>query len=110
MFQLPTGIGIPQLFDVIVYIHGGAFTYGGGHLYKPKYLLDRDVVFVTVNYRLGPLGKKIWCTGDIINRLKQSLVVSSISRPIRVLTVTMRKELSYTVLPSIFRNNSTILR
>nr|AWW17128.1 carboxylesterase E13 [Subpsaltria yangi]AWW17130.1 carboxylesterase E15 [Subpsaltria yangi] len=60
--KLPTGLGIPQLFDVIVYIHGGAFTYGGGHLYKPRYLLDRDVVFVTINYRLGPLG--FLSTGD----------------------------------------------
>ena len=42
--------------DVIVYIHGGSFMFNTGGLYRPDYLLDRDVVFVTLNYRLGPLG------------------------------------------------------
>lgn len=27
-----------------------------GGLYRPFYLLDKNVVFVTINYRLGPLG------------------------------------------------------
>jgi carboxylesterase type B len=31
--------------------------YGWSHEYKPHLILDRDVVFVTFNYRLGPLGK-----------------------------------------------------
>lgn len=30
---------------------GGSSTYSG-----PKYLMDRDIVFVTFNYRLGPFG------------------------------------------------------
>ena len=55
IFQLPTG-GAP-LLDVIVFFHGGAFMFGSAHKYGPKYLLDRDVILVTVNYRLGPLGK-----------------------------------------------------
>lgn len=29
---------------------------GAGDYYKPEHFLDRDVVLVTVNYRLGPLG------------------------------------------------------
>lgn len=57
--QLPTEGERPVPKDVIVYIHGGAFTYGGGHLYMPWYLLDRDVVYVSINYRLGPLGRII---------------------------------------------------
>lgn len=32
------------------------FTHGGSYGPGPKYLLDRDVVYVTFNYRLGPLG------------------------------------------------------
>lgn len=40
------------------FIHGGGFTSGdsGSFLYGPKHLLDRDVILVTANYRLGPLG------------------------------------------------------
>ncbi|XP_046744930.1 venom carboxylesterase-6-like [Diprion similis] len=44
------------LFPVIFFIHGGAFKTGGGMDYKPTYLLDFDVVFITMNYRLGTLG------------------------------------------------------
>ncbi|GJQ88158.1 Est-6 [Trypoxylus dichotomus] len=43
--------------NVIVHIHGGGFMMGSGHLYAgPEYLMDEDVIFVTMNYRLGPLG------------------------------------------------------
>ncbi|XP_045467363.1 venom carboxylesterase-6-like [Harmonia axyridis] len=42
--------------DVIVYIHGGAFMFGSGAIYQPHILLDKNVVYVTLNYRLGPLG------------------------------------------------------
>lgn len=45
------------LKDVIVFIHGGAFMFNYGGSYGPKYILDNDVIFVTLNYRLGPLGK-----------------------------------------------------
>lgn len=44
----------------MVWIHGGAWIEGSGNgetdIYGPGYILDRDVVFVTLNYRLGPLG------------------------------------------------------
>ncbi|GJQ88166.1 Est-6 [Trypoxylus dichotomus] len=43
--------------NVIVHIYGGAFMFGSGHYYAgPKYLMDEEVVFVTMNYRLGALG------------------------------------------------------
>jgi carboxylesterase type B len=42
---------------VIVNIHAGAFMFGSGSETGPKYLLDEDVILVTFNYRLGPLGK-----------------------------------------------------
>lgn len=49
--------------NVVVYIHGGAFMFGSGREYKPHYLLDKDdIVFVSINYRLGPLG--FASTGD----------------------------------------------
>jgi carboxylesterase type B len=47
----------------MVYIHGGGFTTGSGNsetdLYGPGHILDRDVVLVTINYRLGPFGNSI---------------------------------------------------
>jgi bile salt-stimulated lipase len=42
--------------DVIVYIHGGAFMFLYGGFYGPHYIMDKDVVFINLNYRLGPLG------------------------------------------------------
>ncbi|XP_026327680.1 venom carboxylesterase-6-like [Hyposmocoma kahamanoa] len=47
---------------VVMYIHGGAFMYGAGDVYNPVYIMDRDLVVVTLNYRLGPLG--FLSTGD----------------------------------------------
>ncbi|XP_014221049.1 venom carboxylesterase-6 [Trichogramma pretiosum] len=41
---------------VIFFIHGGSFQYASGTAFGDKYLADRDVVFVTINYRLGVLG------------------------------------------------------
>lgn len=42
----------------MVWIHGGAFTFGSGNsfLYGPDFLVAEGVVLVTLNYRLGPLG------------------------------------------------------
>ncbi|XP_049827157.1 venom carboxylesterase-6-like [Schistocerca gregaria] len=44
--------------DVIVVIHDGGFTTGSGSLsrFSPEHLMDHNVVLVTFNYRLGPLG------------------------------------------------------
>lgn len=42
--------------DVIFYIHGGAFMFNNGGSNQPIYLLDKDVVLISINYRLGPLG------------------------------------------------------
>uniref|UniRef100_A0A8D8SMT7 Carboxylic ester hydrolase n=1 Tax=Cacopsylla melanoneura TaxID=428564 RepID=A0A8D8SMT7_9HEMI len=50
-------------WDVIVYIHGGAFMFGQGYIYEPFPLLEKhDVVYVSINYRVGPLG--FLSTGD----------------------------------------------
>lgn len=45
-------------YPVMVFLHGGGFTYGaaGVPLYDGKALAERGVVIVTVNYRLGRLG------------------------------------------------------
>lgn len=41
---------------VMVYIHGGAFYDGCASEYPPNYFLEKDVVLVVPQYRLGPLG------------------------------------------------------
>ncbi|XP_059608242.1 uncharacterized protein LOC132256077 [Phlebotomus argentipes] len=41
---------------VMVYIHGGAFNEGGSFRHPPNYLLEKDIVLVVPQYRLGPLG------------------------------------------------------
>ncbi|XP_041981651.1 venom carboxylesterase-6-like [Aricia agestis] len=53
-----------RLLPVFVYIHQSAFYFKNSRsdLYGPDYLLDRDIVFVTFNYRLGTLG--YLSTGD----------------------------------------------
>ncbi|XP_037028874.1 esterase B1-like [Bradysia coprophila] len=49
-----------KLLPVMVWIHGGAFIFGDSSemLYGPDYLLadENDIVFVSMNYRLGALG------------------------------------------------------
>ncbi|KAG7188023.1 hypothetical protein KM043_015769 [Ampulex compressa] len=47
---------VKKSLPVIFWIHGGAFQFGTGIDMGPKFLMDRDVVYVTINYRLGPLG------------------------------------------------------
>lgn len=47
-----------HLLPVMVWIPGGGFSsgHGGLSLYGPQYLLDKDVVVASFNYRVGPLG------------------------------------------------------
>ncbi|XP_025830539.1 venom carboxylesterase-6-like [Agrilus planipennis] len=42
--------------DVIVVIHGGAFMFGNGQSFGPEVIMDKNVVYVNLNYRLGILG------------------------------------------------------
>jgi len=44
------------LKPVMVFFHGGAFTMGAGNEYIPVEMAIKDVVVVTVNYRLSALG------------------------------------------------------
>ncbi|XP_074113560.1 esterase FE4-like isoform X1 [Cotesia typhae] len=42
----------------LVWIHGGGFVFGSGDddLFGPDLLIEKDIVLVTINYRLGVLG------------------------------------------------------
>ncbi|XP_049800076.1 juvenile hormone esterase-like [Schistocerca nitens] len=66
-------------FPIIVYIHGGGYTSGhaGSEWVNPQYFMLKDVVVVTVAYRLGVFGSRHFlsiegyalpagflCTGD----------------------------------------------
>ena len=48
----------PKKKPVLVFIHGGGFTYGSGTtpLYNGRYLAAKDIVVVTINYRLSEPG------------------------------------------------------
>lgn len=50
----------------MVFFHGGGWLCGGGNTkwYGPETLLDKDVVLVVPNYRLGALG--FLATGDTV--------------------------------------------
>ena len=58
--------GLP--LPVLVWIHGGALQTGSGRMdeYGPQYFMDTEnVVVVTINYRLGPLGFLSMGTEDV---------------------------------------------
>lgn len=48
-----------SLKPVMVFIHGGGFYSGSARtdMYGPDYLMQKDVILVTFNYRLGIFGK-----------------------------------------------------
>ncbi|CAH2001436.1 unnamed protein product [Acanthoscelides obtectus] len=51
--ELPTGSeGLP----VVVWIHGGGFRYGSASQYGARHLVGKQLVVVTIQYRLGSLG------------------------------------------------------
>jgi len=50
-------------YPVLVWIHGGSFLAGSADTgidkeVVIKNLVSKDIIVVTLNYRLGPLGKK----------------------------------------------------
>ncbi|KAJ3635702.1 hypothetical protein MTP99_008591 [Tenebrio molitor] len=55
-----------KLLPTMVFIYGGGFEAGFAtyDLYGPDYLLEKDVVVATLNYRLGILG--FLSTGDMV--------------------------------------------
>ncbi|GAB0086094.1 Carboxylic ester hydrolase [Sergentomyia squamirostris] len=41
---------------VMVYVHGGGYFTGSASQHPPNYVLEKDIVLVVPQYRLGPLG------------------------------------------------------
>lgn len=64
---------------VMVWFHGGGWQCGSGisSFYGPDFLLDHDIILVSANFRLGPLGflstETLDCPGN--NGLKDQLQV-----------------------------------
>ena len=46
-----------EYLPVLVWFHGGGLASGEGGMYNPNFLIEYNVVVVTVNYRLGPWGE-----------------------------------------------------
>jgi para-nitrobenzyl esterase len=47
---------VGQRLPVMVWLHGGGFSFGQGSAYDPAPLVKENVIVVTINYRLGALG------------------------------------------------------
>ena len=46
-----------EKYPVVVFIHGGAFMFGAANIYGEDILMKSgEIMFVTISYRLGPLG------------------------------------------------------
>lgn len=43
---------------VMFFTHGGGFTEGSSHdsIYGPDFIVEKETILVTINYRLGALG------------------------------------------------------
>nr|XP_050866508.1 esterase B1-like isoform X4 [Vespula vulgaris] len=54
----PRRIEMSVKLPVMVWIHGGGFNIGSGNdnMYSPDYIVRKDIILVTINYRLGVLG------------------------------------------------------
>ncbi|XP_043467740.1 esterase FE4-like [Leptopilina heterotoma] len=59
-FEKP--VNSDKLLPVMVYIHGGSYLIGSGNMYGAQYLLQKNIILVTFNFRLGILG--FLTTGD----------------------------------------------
>lgn len=45
------------LLPVMFWIHGGAYQFGTGNDLNESHLMDKSIVLVTFNFRVGPFGK-----------------------------------------------------
>lgn len=55
---VPANIKPDSKLAVLFFIHGGGFLEGTGddELYGPDFIIEKDTILVTMNYRLGVLG------------------------------------------------------
>lgn len=55
---MPNKASPKNKIPVLAWIYGGGFQVGfaSRYLYGPKFLVSRDIILVSINYRLGPYG------------------------------------------------------
>lgn len=60
----------------MVFIHGGGYIAGSSAqlMYGPDLMMQKDVVLVTFNYRLGALGKVVYTVVVVISIIINSKV------------------------------------
>ena len=71
---------------VMFWLHGGGFNFGTSGYFGARYVMDRDFILVTVNYRIGVFG--FLSTGDEVvpgnmGLKDQSLALRWVSKNIR---------------------------
>nr|XP_036229981.1 glutactin isoform X2 [Bactrocera oleae] len=58
--HVPSYVILPQqrtrLLPVMVYVHGEMLFDGGAEEAQPDYFMEKDVVLISINYRLAPFG------------------------------------------------------
>ncbi|XP_063837741.1 esterase SG1-like [Ostrinia nubilalis] len=54
--MLPRDSSTQPLKAVLVYVHGYAFTSSISHIYGADFLIEQDIVFITVTHRIGVFG------------------------------------------------------
>lgn len=54
-----------QKLPVLVFFHGGAYFFGSKWNYDPEFLVNKNVIVIVANYRLGILG--FLCLGNVAN-------------------------------------------
>lgn len=69
------GSAVPSLLPVLVHVHGGAFEHGSGRLdaFGPHFLITAEVIVVSLNNRLGSLGKQVGSHGQTTPSLTLAL-------------------------------------
>lgn len=63
----------------MVFVHGESFEWGGGHVYDVSVWASQShVIAVTLNYRLGPLGKCHTVTDSLVLSLTSQNILHNL--------------------------------
>lgn len=67
-FSVSGNRGLEAPYAVFFYIHGESFEFGSGNPYDGSVLASYGhIIVITVNFRLGILGKYFWSNFNLIN-------------------------------------------
>lgn len=91
--HIPYNVYLTTENPVMIWIHGGAYLVGSGNDTHKRfdYLMAKDVILVSINYRLGAFGKN--CTSKktyflkMIEKFLSRIFAEDIERRVRISTV-----------------------